>query len=136
MNDIAAAIGLVQLEKLERLNERRRAIAHRYDEALGHLPWLSVPSVAPDVVSARHNYAIQLDRRDELIAWLGERGIASGVHYRPLHLHPFYRGLNASLPVAERAWRRLLLLPLYPDLSEAEQERIVDAVLAFGRRHA
>lgn len=136
MNDIAAAIGLVQLEKLERLNARRRAIARRYDDAFAELSWLSVPALAADVVSARHNYAIQTERRDALIAWLHERGIASGVHYMPLHLHPFYRHLNARLPVAERAWRRLLLLPIYPDLTDEEQERIVDAVLAFGRERA
>src|SRR5262249_57804341 len=102
MHDIAAAIGMVQLAKLERSNARRRAIAERYDAAFRELPWLSIPVVPPDVVSARHNYAIQLDRRNALMAWLHERGIASGVHYMPLHLHSFYRSLNASLPAAER----------------------------------
>jgi perosamine synthetase len=132
MHDIAAAIGLVQLGKLERLNERRREIARRYDEAFRGLTWLSCPAVATDAVSARHNYALQLDRRDALQEWLRERGIASGIHYMPLHLQPFYRAAGASLPVAERAWRRLLLLPIYPDLKEEEQEKIIDTVLAFG----
>jgi perosamine synthetase len=132
MNDIAAAIGLVQLAKLERMNARRRLLAARYDAALGDLGWLSVPVVRPDVTSARHNYAVQLDRRDELRAWLAERGIAAGVHYMPLHLHPFYRPVRGSLPAAERAWRRLLLLPLYPDLTDDEQEQVIRAVRAFG----
>lgn len=132
MNDIAAAIGLVQLAKLERMNERRRLLASRYDAALAPLGWLSIPTVLPDVVSARHNYAIQLDRRDELRAWLGERGIATGVHYMPLHLHPFYRDTRGTLPAAERAWRRLLLLPLYPDLTDDEQQQILRAIEAFG----
>jgi perosamine synthetase len=136
MHDIAAAIGLVQLAKLERLNDRRRALARRYDEALGTLPWVTLPRERPGAHSARHNYAIRVERRDALMAWLRDRGVASAVHYMPLHLHPFYRHLGAAQPVAERAWRRLLLLPLFPDLSDAEQDRVVDAVRAFGRSHA
>lgn len=134
MNDIAAAIGLVQLAKLESMNERRRQLALRYDAAFAELGWLSVPTVLPDAVPSRHNYAVQLEPRDELRTWLGARGIATGVHYRPLHLHPYYRRADTSLPVAERAWRRVLLLPLYPDLTEAEQERVIDAVQSFGAK--
>lgn len=133
MHDIAAAIGLVQLGKLDRLNARRGELARRYDEALADLGWLTVPAHRTDATSAHHNYAIQLDRRDALMAWLREHGIASGIHYMPLHLHPFYRHLGAVLPVAERAWRRLLLLPLYPALTDDEHARVVDAVRAFGR---
>jgi perosamine synthetase len=133
MNDVAAAIGLAQLAKLELLNQRRRLLAARYDEALRDLGWLDVPRVAADVVSARHNYAVRLERRDALIAFLAERGVASGVHYEPLHLQPFYHRERVALPVVEREWRRLVLLPLYPSLTDEEQERVVDAVRAYGR---
>jgi perosamine synthetase len=133
MHDIAAAIGLVQLDKLEALNERRRTLAERYDDAFRALGWLELPANAPEVLSARHNYAVRLERRDELIAWLAEREIASGVHYVPLHLQPFYRRAGVRLPVAERVWQRLLLLPLYPSLGDDEQQRVIDAVYGFGR---
>jgi perosamine synthetase len=133
MNDVAAAIGLAQIPKLELLNQRRRLLAARYDEAFRDLGWLEAPAVADDVVSARHNYAVRLDGRDALIAFLAERGVASGVHYEPLHLQPFYRRERVALPVVEREWRRLVLLPLYPSLTDDEQQRVVDAVRSFGR---
>lgn len=134
MHDVAAAIGLVQLERLDRRNEQRRRRAARYDEAFASLEWLETPVVRPGLRTAALSYVIRLDQRDELHAWLAARGIASSVHYEPLHHHSAYRDVSASVPIAEREWRRILLLPLYPELPRTDQERVVDAVRAFGDR--
>lgn len=134
MHDVAAAIGLVQLARLDERNEQRRRRAARYDSAFGSLDWLETPVVRSDVRTAAHNYVIHLDHRDQLHAWLAAHGIASSVHYEPIHHHSAYRATEATVPVAEAEWRRILLLPLYPELAPADQERIIDVVLAFGDR--
>ena len=134
MNDIAAAIGLVQLKKLDGANARRRAIRERYDRAFSGIAELETPP-APRGASAAHNYVVRLDRRDALNVFLRERGISSGVHYLPVHLQPYYRDRGpADVPVTEREWKRLLTLPMYPDLSDADFSRIVDAVKEFTAR--
>jgi perosamine synthetase len=118
------------------MNERRREIAAHYDKGLQALDWIERLVEREYTRSARHNYVIQTEYRDELNLFLKERGIATGVHYLPIHLQPFYRNAqNQSLPAAERTWRRLLTLPLYPDLSDEEVEYILDAVRAFGEQH-
>lgn len=132
MNDIAAAIGLAQLEKLERANARRREIAAYYDDRFADLDWLETPVEKSYARSARHNYVVKLDRRDELIAYLREQRISAGVHYFPNHLYTMYRSFRADVPVAERVWRRLVTLPLYPDMTDWDVERVVNAVRNFG----
>jgi perosamine synthetase len=132
MNDIAAAIGLVQLEKLERGNARRREIVAYYNARFADLDWLEIPVEKSYARSAFHNYVVKLDRRDELIAYLRERRISAGVHYLPNHLYTMYRKYGGEAPVAERVWRRLVTLPLYPDMTEADVERVAEAVRSFG----
>ena len=131
MNDIAAAIGLVQLEKLERANARRREIVAYYNDRFAGLEWLETPVEKSYASSAHHNYVVKLDRRDELIAYLGERRISAGVHYLPNHLYTMYRGYRADVPTAERVWRRLVTLPLYPGMADSDVERVVEAVRGF-----
>jgi perosamine synthetase len=131
MNDIAAAIGLVQLKKLDSANERRREIRARYDRELSGLPGLETPP-APRGRSASHNYVVRLEARDELNVHLRDRGISSGVHYLPVHLQPYYRDrYPADVPVVDRVWKRLLTLPMYPDLAEEDLSRIIGAVKEF-----
>lgn len=131
MNDITAAIGLSQLAKLDAANERRRAIRSRYDLAFAGLPGLRTPVPQP-FPSASHNYVVRLDRRDDLNVFLRDRRIASGVHYLPVHLQPYYRDrYSADVPVTEEVWKRLLTLPMYPDLSEEDLLRVVAAVREF-----
>jgi perosamine synthetase len=131
MNDITAAIGLVQLEKLERANARRREIAKHYNERFANLEWLERPVEKDYTRSALHNYVIKLDRRDELISHLQARHISAGVHYFPIHLYGMYRKFRADVPVTERVWRRLVTLPLYPGMSDTDLERVVDGVTCF-----
>jgi len=131
MNDITAAIGLVQLDKLERGNARRREIVNYYNERFAGLGWLERPVEKEYTRSALHNYVVKLDRRDELIAHLQARGISAGVHYFPIHLYSMYRKFRADVPVTEHVWRRLVTLPLYPGMSDLDVERVVDTMRHF-----
>jgi perosamine synthetase len=133
MNDIAAAIGLCQLRKLDAANARRREIAGMYNRLLGDVVWLKCPVDRDDAhQSACHNYVIRTAHRDALNLYLKERNIATGVHYLPLHLQPYYRRRErVSLPVAERVWKELLTLPLYPDLTDEQVEYIAAEIRGF-----
>ncbi len=130
-NDIMAAIALVQLQRLPQTNARRRAIAAMYDAGLGDLGWIQLPPHRPDVVSAQHNYVIHLDNRDGLAAWLREHKIATGMHYIPNHLYAMYRPYATPLPVAEREWKRLLTLPLFPALTDDEVIYIIETIRRY-----
>lgn len=132
MNDIAAAIGLVQLSKLDRTNAKRRAIVQCYNDAFRDVDWIETPVEKDYVRSAHHNYVIRTPYRDELNLYLKERGIATGVHYMPIHLQPFYRKrFDANVPVAERIWTQLLTLPLYPDLTDEDVNYVIDSIKSF-----
>ena len=135
MNDIAAAIGIVQLDRLPALNARRRKIAQLYPEGLSDCEWLDLPHEYPGCVSSCHAYVIKVknDARDRLNQHLKERGIATGVHYIPLHVQPYFAQLldTPHLPIAETVWRTLLTLPSYPDLSNAEVAYVIDSIKEF-----
>lgn len=131
MNDMAAAMGLVQLRRLEDNNLRRRAIAERYSEAFHDTGWIDTPTEHPDVFSSWHIYCIQVPDRDRLIGHLKRLNIAPGVHYYPVHMHPHYSHAPANCPIAEEVWKRILTLPVYPDMTDSQVDRVIDAVLAF-----
>jgi len=131
MNDITAAIGLAQLARLDQTNARRRAIAQRYSAAFSGLPWLERPVEKPGVRSAWHNYVVKVDRRDAFMKHLQERGVSTGMHYIPNHLYEIYKPYATPLPVTERVWSRLVTLPLFPDLTDAETQTVIDAVTSF-----
>jgi len=135
MNDIAASIGLVQLKKLDALNARRRDIVGSYNSGLGELTWVEVPVEKAYTRSALHNYVIKVpaEVRNDLISFLAEREIATSVHYVPNHLYPVYEKYRRSLPVTERVWKRLVTLPLFPDLTAAQVDHVVGSIREFGR---
>ncbi len=132
LHDIGAAIGIVQLKRLEENNEKRRRIVDRYNNAFRPHRWIETPPERPDVRSSWHIYHIKVPARDRLIAHLKRHRIAPGVHYYPIHLHPYYAGHQSHCPVAEEIWKRVLTLPLYPDMTEEEIERVIEAVISFG----
>ena len=138
MNDITAAIGLVQLRRLDAMNGRRREIVKRYNEAFEDLGWIETPVEREYVKSSLHNYAIKVNRgdRNELIAHLAENGVSAGVHYMPLYIHPIYRklGIKGDCPVADDVWKKVVILPLYPDMTEEDVKMVVEGVRAFGRK--
>jgi len=138
MMDLQAAIGLQQLSRLELLYARRTAIWTRYDAALTGLP-LRLPMQAPaGDLHARHLYTILLDEaaagmtRDILAQRLADRGISTSVHFRALHLHPFYQerfGLARGMfPVAEAVSDTTLSLPLSPAMTDDSVDRVIEAL--------
>ena len=131
MNDIAAAIGLAQLARLDRTNGRRRALAEKYSAALNHLPWLELPVEKPGVRSAWHNYVVKVDHREAFMKHLNDRGVSTGMHYIPNHLYDLYKPYRTPLPVTERVWSRLVTLPLFPDLTDVEADTVIDAVSSY-----
>jgi perosamine synthetase len=131
MNDIAAALGLAQLARLNRTNGRRREIAMRYTAGLKGIPWLELPIEKPEVRSAWHNYVVKVDHRDRFMKHLNDCGVSTGMHYIPNHLYDIYKPYSTSLPITERVWSKLVTLPLYPDLTDAEADTVIDAVSSY-----
>jgi perosamine synthetase len=131
LSDIPAAIGIVQLQKLDSMNARRAEIVKNYNLALSELPWISTPVKRDYVQSAYHNYVIKTNYRDRLNLYLKEKGIATGVHYMPAHLHPAYKGVLAIVPKTDIVWQKLLTLPLYPDLTDDDVSYIVNSIRSF-----
>ncbi len=133
LNDIPAAIGLVQLARLDELNGKREKLALRYNDLLARLDWLETPVVQPNTQPSWHNYVIRTSHRDELNLWLAERGISTGVHYIPNTHYPMYKDCRGENKVTEEVWTKLLTLPLYPDLKRREQDQVISAIREFGR---
>jgi perosamine synthetase len=133
MNDINAALGIVQLEKLNKHIEKKRAIAKKYTEALKGLEWLSTPVEKPYAWSSTHNYAIQMDEsiRDIFVEYMLAKGISVGMHYIPNHLYKMYKPYYRKLPIAESAWKKVVLLPMFPQLTKEEITYIIATVQAF-----
>jgi len=131
MNDIAAAIGLVQLGRLEATNARRREIAEAYTAGFADLGWCRTPAERPEARSSWHLYAIRVPARDRFVAHLAECGVGCGAHYYPNHLYELYRPYARPLPVTEAAWPQLVTIPLFPGLTDGEVDQVVEAVRSF-----
>ncbi len=137
MMDIQAAIGLQQLTRLETLQQRRARVWQRYHDGLAGLPVHRPLPPEPGTTHARHLYTILVDRdecgltRDELYAALRDRGIGTSVHFRALHLHPFYTQqgyARGEFPQAEYVSDRTLSLPLWADLRDDDVTRVLEAL--------
>ena len=138
LTDFQCALGLGQLSKLEGWLARRRAIAARYDRAFARLDGVRPLSTREGVSHARHLYVIRLDRqllgtdRATVYEALRAEGIGVGVHYIPVHLHPFYRrrfGTGPGLcPAAEAAYEEILSLPLFPAMTDDDAAHVTAAV--------
>ena len=131
MTDIAAAIGLAQLPKLAAANERRRAIAARYD---AELDGVITPSVRPGVAHVYHQYTIRVRERDAFAVKLKERGVGSAIYYPiPVHRQKPFVALgygDEHVPVTERLTDEVLSIPVHPSLSDDEVATVITAVNA------
>lgn len=136
MTELQAALGRSQLRRLGAMQARRAALAERYDTLLAALP-LHLPPRLPHADSAWHLYVVELDEtrtgasRREVFDALRQAGIGANVHYIPIHTQPFYvaRGFRrGDFPAAERYYAQALSLPLFPGMTEAEQDRVVQVL--------
>ena len=137
LTDIAAALGLQQLKKAQAFQRTRQRIAEAYDAAFADLPLILPPPPRPGDQHAWHLYAPRLAddagiERDRFIERLFDAGIGCSVHYIPLHLHPYWRDRYAlqpaQFPQSQQAYERIFSLPLYTRMSDADVQRVVDAV--------
>jgi len=128
MNDIIAALGLAQFEKLDWMNGRRRYWSDKYREAFADIKGIHTPPVIDYMLPACHNFVIQVDNRDQLRSKLMEKGITTGVHYYPNHLFDMYKQFYRKLQVTESIWTKLVTLPLYPALSEKTFGIIIEGI--------
>ena len=131
LTDFQAALGLSQLKRAEEGLKRRQKIAVRYNEAFKRIADIQTPYASPDVFHAYHLYIIQVPDRLDLYNYLHENGIYAQVHYIPLHLMPYYREQGnkpGDLPVAEKYYSRCLSLPMFPTLTDEEQEYVIKKI--------
>jgi dTDP-4-amino-4,6-dideoxygalactose transaminase len=134
LSDIQAALLLGQLPRLEAQRQRREALANRYEEAFADVPGVTYPRVPAGARSARHLFTIWVppERRDYTLAQLQDRGIGVAVNYRAVHLLSYYQsrlGLaRGSFPNAERIGDSTITLPLYPSMTDDDQEQVIEAV--------
>ncbi len=137
MDGIQGAVLRVKLKHVARWNEQRRARAAKYDRLFAEagLPQVKPLATAPPAYHIFHQYVIRVERRDDLRQFLAARRIGSEVYYPlPLHLQPCFTYLGyreGELPVAERAACDVLALPMFPEITDDEQQRVVSAIADF-----
>lgn len=142
LTDIQAAIGLAQLSKCTAMRDARSAVAAEYTTRLGSLAAFQLPDAGVESQHAWHLYVVQINpaalriHRDQVVDELKARGIGTSVHFIPLHLHPLYRSLGyapGQFPHAERRFEHCLSLPIYPGMTAAEIDLVVDALHDIAR---
>jgi len=140
MSEVAAAQGRVQLARLPDLLSKRKSVAHRYSELLAGLDWLELPSDQNGELHTFQSYVVRLNdkapgTRAQLMTHLKDKAIECQAGVVPIHQHPLYsQSVHMPLPVSERLGRTALFLPMHAELSQAEVERVCQAVLDFGRK--
>lgn len=142
MTDIQAAIGIHQLKELNSFITRRNELANRYQEALSDWPQWTLPQApAYDHLHSWHIYTPLINEestcmnRDEFIEAMKEKNIGTGLHYRAVHLYPYYRqafGFNpGDFPKAEDVCERIVSLPLFPAMTDADHDRVLDVMYSI-----
>lgn len=134
LTDMQAALGISQLTRADKGLRRRQEIARRYDEAFAGIEAIRTPRRADDIFHAFHLYIIQVPDRKGLYDFLRANQILAQVHYAPLHLMPYYRQFGweeGSLPVVEDYYEHCLSLPMFPTLSDEDQQYVIDKVKEF-----
>ncbi len=136
--DIAAAIGIHQLKRVEAMRGERESISAAFCSVLDDVAELELPYDSTDRIHARHLFAIRLRLeklsidRNEFAAKLRQRGVGFSVHFRPLHLHPYYAEnfgwKESQLPTASTQWERLISLPVFPGMRQEEQQHVTEVV--------
>jgi len=136
MTDISAAIGLVQLDKLDSFTSMRQKNAKVLSDGLRDIDGITIPTIRNDCEHVFHQYTIRAENRDELAAMLNKASIGTGTYYPiPIHKQPVYRqlGYDDKLPECEKAAMEVLSLPVHPDVSNDEMNEIVENTTKFTR---
>jgi perosamine synthetase len=146
LTDIAAAIGIHQLARSKEMRYERQAVAQAYLEALSDIDQIEIPTENSDRIHSWHLFPIKLrlDRleidRNEFIEKLKELGIGCSVHWRPLHLHPYYAQMfgwrSDDLPVSSEVWKRLVSLPIFPGMLDVEVRYVARSVADLCARYS
>jgi perosamine synthetase len=146
LTDIAAAIGLHQLERAESMRRERERIARRYHDSLAGVSQVELPPVDENVIDSWHLYPIKLRlrrlriTRDVFMDELKREGVGCSVHWRPLHLHPYYQKTFGwrpqDFPIATAQWKRLISLPIFPGMRDDELAHVIDTVKRICARNA
>jgi len=127
MNDITAALGLAQLERLDELNNKRKLRVLQYLDKLKDLKWLKLPEYDED--SSWHMFVVRMEERDRFIDHMLAHGVSIGVHYKPLNTYKIFP--QTKLPITDRVWRTLATLPLFPSMSDEEFAHIIETIKSF-----
>jgi len=145
LSDVLSSIGIHQLRKLEKFTAQRAEIARKYNEAFAEVPEIELPPESPDNRHCWHLYALRLNLqkldigRDIFIRELRQREIGTSVHFIPIPLHPAYSDLaklpQNRCPRAIELYERLISLPLFPTMAEAQIQRVIDAVKEVAALH-
>lgn len=146
LTDIAASIGIHQLARAEHMRLRREQIATQYSDMFAGLEAIELPPTDKNRIHAWHLFPIRLrlDRlrisRNEFVGELRHSGVGFSVHWRPLHLHPYYQEKFGTrpeeFPVATAVWERLVSLPIFPDMTSVEMEYVVDTIRCLCEKYA
>ena len=133
MTDIQCALGCTQMKKLDRFIARRREIVERYNEAFADCKNIVIPYQLPDTKSGWHLYIIQVKNKDrkEVFESLRAEGIGVNVHYIPVYYHPYYQEhgyKEVHCPVAEELYTHIISLPIFPKLTDEQQDEVIDKV--------
>ena len=138
LTDVAAAIGNGQLRRAEEMRRQREAIARHYRRALAGLEQIELPPEPADRVHSWHLFPIRLNLdklsidRNQFIEAIRRRGVGCSVHWRPLHLHPYYEETFGwrpeHLPIASRQWTRVVSLPLFPGMRDEERDHVIGVI--------
>ncbi|MCA9246206.1 MAG: DegT/DnrJ/EryC1/StrS family aminotransferase [Planctomycetales bacterium] len=146
LTDLAAAIGIQQLGRAEAMRQERQAIAEHYRKCFADVTEIAAPEFPDNRLHSWHLFPIRLhlDRlvvdRNQFFDELRQSGVGCSVHWRPLHLHPYYESTfhwtPAHLPVATREWERLISLPIFPGMVKEEIEHVVQTVIELCRKYA
>ncbi len=145
LTDIAASIGIHQLRRAEEMRRRRELIANRYLAALSEVNELELPPVNADRLHSWHLFPIKLNlddlsiNRNEFIQELKREGVGCSVHWRPLHLHPYYQEKfdwrPEHFPIATALWQRLISLPIFPGMVDEEIEHVIGSIKGLCNRY-
>lgn len=133
LTDIQAALALSQLKRARNNLDKRQQIARKYNEAFKNTP-IETPIVKQGIFHAYHLYIIHTKKRDALLKYLRQLNIIVQVHYIPVHYHPYYQNQGwkkGDFSVAESFYRQCLSLPMYPLLTDDEQDYVIQKILAF-----